>query len=229
MLHEHHLPVLRTARYYTLGEPGPMARDIWIACHGYGQLAADFIVRMSALASPERLVAAPEGLSRFYHERARGGSHATSPVGASWMTREDRAAEIADQVAYLDALADVLMARAAPHRVRLTALGFSQGVATVCRWLAHSRIRADRLVCWGGPMPEDVRSGDVSVFRNTRIWLVAGSRDEFATPDRVAEAAAAMQAAGLDTLRLTFDGGHRLDDATLARLVASEGDEQQPD
>jgi len=225
MVHEHHLTVPRTARYYTLGEPGPAARDVWIACHGYGQLAADFIARLGALASPSRLVVAPEGLSRFYHERARGGSHAASTVGASWMTREDRAAEIADQVAYLDALVESLIARATPHPVRLTALGFSQGVATVCRWLMHSRIRAHRLVCWGGAMPDDVLAGDLGAFRGLRIQLVAGSRDEFATTDRVTDAMAAMQGAGLDVAGVTFHGGHRLDDATLVGLTGNGRDE----
>ena len=37
---ELHLTVPRTARYWTLGEPGPGLRQVWIACHGYGQLAA---------------------------------------------------------------------------------------------------------------------------------------------------------------------------------------------
>jgi predicted esterase len=135
------------------------------------------------------------------------------------MTREDRAAEIADQVAFLDALAESLMTRAGPHTVHLTALGFSQGVATVCRWLAHSRIRAQRLVCWGGAMPDDVLAGDLSAFRGCRIDLVAGSRDEFATTERVTAALTALQAAGLTATRVTFEGGHRLDDVTLARLA----------
>jgi predicted esterase len=220
MVHEHHLTVARTARYYTIGEPGPDVRDLWIACHGYGQLAADFIARMQVLEAPGRLVVAPEGLSRFYHERARSGSHATSPVGASWMTREDRAAEIADQVAYLDALTELLVPRTHGPPVPLTVLGFSQGVATACRWLAHSRFRAHRLICWGGSIPEDVLKGDHrGGFRQTPLLLVAGSRDEFATADRVADAVAAVREAGLRATHISFEGGHRLDDATLTRIA----------
>jgi predicted esterase len=221
MVHEHHLTVARTARYYTVGEPGPAARELWLACHGYGQLAAEFVARLGAVASVDRLVAAPEGLSRFYVERARGGSHATSPVGASWMTREDRAAEIADQVTYLDSLVGTLKARA-PNVTRVTALGFSQGVATMCRWLVHSRTRVNRVICWGGAMPDDVLAGDLRAFRGVPIALVAGSRDEFLTHDRVAQALTAMRAAGLDVSEVMFDGGHRLDDATLLRIAGAE-------
>jgi predicted esterase len=218
--HEHHVTVTRTARYYTFGDVGPSTYDVWIACHGYGQLAAEFVARLTALRAPERLVVAPEGLSRFYLERARSGSHATSPVGASWMTREDRAAEIGDQVAYLDAIVDAFKARAS-QPLHLTALGFSQGVATVCRWLAHSRTRAERLVCWGGVMPDDILSGDIRMFRTTRIWLVAGSRDEFATPERLNDTASTMRRVGLQVTQLSFDGGHRLDDETLVRLATA--------
>src|SRR3712207_7068610 len=45
---EHHLTVPRTARFWTLGPAAPNAdgvaavRDVWIACHGYGQLAGEF-------------------------------------------------------------------------------------------------------------------------------------------------------------------------------------------
>lgn len=220
-VHEHHLTVPRTARYHTLGEPGPAARELWIACHGYGQLSAEFVARLTAIASPERLVAAPEGLSRFYLERARGGSHSGSPVGASWMTREDRRAEIADQVTYIDTLVETLRARA-PHVARLSALGFSQGVATICRWLVHSRCRVDRLICWGAPLPEDVQTGSLAALRGVRISMVSGSRDEFLTGERRAEGVAALRSLGLDVDEATFDGGHRLDDATLVRLVADE-------
>ena len=63
---EHRFTTTRSARYFLLGEPGPAVRDLWIACHGYGQLAADFLESFGGIAAPDRLVATPEGLSRFY-------------------------------------------------------------------------------------------------------------------------------------------------------------------
>ena len=47
---EHHLTVPRSARYAVLGEPGPHVRTLWIAIHGYGQLAARFARRCGPLA-----------------------------------------------------------------------------------------------------------------------------------------------------------------------------------
>ncbi len=121
---EHHITVARTARYFTIGDPA--ATEIWFVCHGYGQLAARFLKRFEPITEGARLVVAPEGLSRFY---VGSGERRDQPVGATWMTREDRLHEIADYVKYLDAVyADVVGDGPAPGRVR--ALGFSQGAAT---------------------------------------------------------------------------------------------------
>ncbi len=98
----HHLPVGRTARYYTLGPIGAATRQVWFACHGYGQLAERFLQRFEPLDDGAHLIVAPEGLSRFYlsdNPRERR-------VGATWMTREDRLNEIADYVRYLDTLCE---------------------------------------------------------------------------------------------------------------------------
>jgi dienelactone hydrolase len=162
---------------------------------------------------------APEALSRYYLDNTRGGSHAASAVGATWMTREDRESEIADQVSYLDTLSDTVASAVAPAAVKLTVLGFSQGVATACRWLDHGRARPHRLVCWGGAIPDDVRLGEGAPLRRPALWLVAGSRDIYATAERVAGQESALRAAGVPFTRLAFEGGHRLDDATLVRLA----------
>ena len=72
------LEVPRTARYYTVGDRGT-ARSVWLAVHGYGQLAGYF-ARHFAPHAEGRLVVAPEALSRFYVGRAEGGDVYTSPT-----------------------------------------------------------------------------------------------------------------------------------------------------
>ncbi len=183
-------------------------------------MARDFVAIFGPVRGPARAIVAPEALSRYYLDNTRGGSHADSAVGATWMTREDRDSEIADQIAYLDSLHDAVAAQAAPG-ASLTVLGFSQGVATACRWLDRGRPRADRLICWGGAIPDDVRLGEDSPIRHPALWLVAGSRDMYATAERVAHQESVLQAARVPFTRLSFDGGHRLDDATMRRLAES--------
>ena len=79
---------------------------MWVVCHGYRQLARRFIREFQGIAGAERRIVAPEGLSRFYLDEEGGPHGPEARVGATWMTREDRIAEIDDYVAYLDALAE---------------------------------------------------------------------------------------------------------------------------
>ncbi len=66
MIREHHLPVTRTARYHTLGPESGAPKQLWIVCHGYGQLAARFLRHFEIINDGTRLIVAPEALSRFY-------------------------------------------------------------------------------------------------------------------------------------------------------------------
>jgi len=216
----HHLSVSRTARYYTLGDAGAHVSEVWIVCHGYGQLARAFLASFERVASPTRLLVAPEALSRFYVDRPVPPNEQPPRVGAAWMTREDRDHEIADQVAYLDALHD-LVRPAAPAAVRLRVLGFSQGVATVARWLALGRARADELILWAGAFPPDVElTGFARRLGPASVVLVAGARDELASWTAADSQLQRFTDAGVSARLVAFEGGHRLDDATLDQLAA---------
>ena len=216
-----HLTVARTARYCTLGAPGPDVRELWIACHGYGQLAADFLEGMHVLAHPTRLLVAPEALSRYYLADERGPHGPESRVGATWMTREDRLTEIGDYVAYLDKLYDTLRAElgdATP--VRVLALGFSQGTATISRWAARTTAPVDELVLWGGRLPPEIAAAALPArWRRLRVTFVVGSRDRWADEAALRSDQARLRADGLTTRVVTFEGGHRLDDDTLVRVA----------
>ena len=218
----HHLSVPRTARYYTIGSAGAAVSDLWIVCHGYGQLAAPFLARFEHLAAPSRLIVAPEALSRYYVDNSRTPNDPAPRVGASWMTREDRDHEITDHVAYLDALHDVVRSPSQASRVKLHVLGFSQGVATVARWLAHGRTRADEIILWAGAFPPDIElSAFAKRLGDTRVILVAGLRDELASWAAADAQLERLEGAGISARLIKFDGGHRLDNATLDALATS--------
>src|SRR5215213_7354677 len=127
-MHEHHLSVTRTARYYTLGPLDGAPREVWVVCHGFGQLASRFLRHFDAIDDGTRLVVAPEALQRFYLDELKIPA-AERRVGATWMTREDRLADINDYVGYLDALCEELFRRVPRGSARLVVLGFSQGVS----------------------------------------------------------------------------------------------------
>jgi predicted esterase len=217
------LTVPRTARYAAFGPPPADAGEWWVVLHGYGQLAGEFLAGCRALDDGRRLVVAPEALNRFYDTSATASTaaHTESRVGATWMTREDRENEIADYVRYLDLLIDELAAGRS-ELPPIHVLAFSQATATAVRWVVRGRVRPVRLVLWGGMVPPEVDlAAPDSPLRRTRVQLVVGSRDIWATPERIAGERARLDEAAFPYEGISFTGGHRLDDSTLAALAAS--------
>lgn len=214
---EHRVTVERSARVYTLGDA--QAGDVWVVLHGYGQLAARFITHFAVIAVPERLVVAPEALNRFYFElpRVGGPPAAERRVGTTWMTREDREAEIADYVAYLDRMLPVV----APNARNVTLLGFSQGVATACRWAALGSTPVQRLILWAGPIPPDL---DLQLLANrlgdVRVDFVIGERDPIGVGGELEKQLDALEQAGIRSEVTQFQGGHTLDAGVLTQLAS---------
>ncbi|HEY0971813.1 MAG TPA: hypothetical protein VGE02_12665 [Gemmatimonadales bacterium] len=217
---EHHITISRSARYLVLGEPSAEVRSVWIALHGYGQLAARFARHCAPLAAPHRLVVVPEALSRFYVEPASGGSHARARVGATWMTREDRLAEISDYVAYLDRVhARVVEELGGTPTLHL--LGFSQGAATAARWTAFGETRPDSLILWGGLVPDDLGPATLGEsLGSTRVTFVVGDADALRSEELVQAQLTRLRDAGLEPRVVTHPGGHHLDGDVLRALAA---------
>lgn len=195
-------------------------RELWIVLHGYGELASTILGRMAALDDGSRLIVAPEALSRFYDAR-HATSHREAPVGASWMTREDREEEIDDYIGWLQIAYESFAGRLSAA-VPLHVLGFSQGAAAASRWVASARVPAARLICWGAGIAPELDLGADSALRRTRLLWVIGDRDRFVTREEVDAERARLDAADFPHEFLTFAGGHRLDDATLLSIAAKE-------
>ncbi|MDQ6635282.1 MAG: phospholipase [Gemmatimonadota bacterium] len=222
MIAPHAIVVPRTARYYTLGPTHGFPRELWFVCHGYGQLAGRFIRQFAPLDDGTRLVVAPEALSRFYLDPIPvRRSDPTPRIGATWMTREDREAEIADYVTYLEQLAGEVRHPLAGAGPRIVVLGFSQGTATVSRWLAASEMRVDQLVLWGGTIPPELDlAAWASRLHGAAITLVIGEHDEFATPAAVAAEAERLSAAGVAFTLQRYAGGHAIEATALQQLAS---------
>lgn len=223
------LAVRRTARLAVRGPASGPVRELWIVLHGYGQLAGPFLDGLGAIDDGSRLLVAPEALSRYYEgtieERVR--RKGDQVVGASWMTKEARLDDIADNLAYLD-----LVHRWCRERLQatgggappLTVLGFSQGAATTTRWVASAAAAVARHVVWGSTFPPDADLRPASPLRRGANLLVIGARDQYATDKLVAAERARLAETGFPYRFVTFDGGHRLDDGALRAIVDEAGD-----
>ncbi|MCK6622562.1 MAG: phospholipase [Calditrichaceae bacterium] len=214
---ENHLTVPRTARYFTLGTPGEHLREVWFVCHGYGQLAEYFLRNFRTLDDGSRLIAAPEALSRFYL------TGAFERIGATWMTREDRLNEINDYVNYLDALYERVFSEIRRESVKVIAFGFSQGTATVCRWISRGAVKVDRLILWAGQIPPELDlPGQKDIFSRVNLTVVLGTEDQYAKPELVAEQEARLKASSVPFQFISFAGGHVIDREALKELARGE-------
>jgi predicted esterase len=212
---ENHLTVSRTARYYQLGTLSVDTRRVWFVCHGYGQLATYFIRHFAHLteADPHLVIIAPEGLSRFYLQGTGGR------VGATWMTREDRLTEIDDYVGYLNQLAGTVLAKASAH-AQVTVLGFSQGAATVSRWLSRARFRPANLILWAGAFPPDMEFAVASrLLQGLSVTLVYGDDDEFIKPEHIDQQRDILRELGVEPHVVSFVGKHTLNGPILRQLA----------
>jgi len=215
----HHVPVTRTARVAALGGGGPgEPGETWTVLHGYRQLAARFLRRFRGTATPRRRILAPEGLSRFYLASPERARDARGAIGASWMTREDREAEIADYVAYLDT---VHRALAGPGHH--TVVGFSQGAHTAARWAVRGATHLDRLVLWGAALPPDLPVGASRRLEGVEIILVRGMSDPLRVTAEEEREEGWLQEAGLAYRVEAHALGHEIDPGVVASLAESTG------
>lgn len=205
------ITVPKTARYFLSSEPSGEIREVVFVCHGYAQLANEFIPDFQVIESKTRLIVAPEGLHRFY---ARMGQ---DKVVASWMTREDREDDIRDYVSWLDLAAADVLSRLSPD-VKITALGFSQGAATVTRWAAMGMTEIDHLILWCGFFPPDL---PVDLPPKCKaLTVVTASDDKFINAESEQKHLAEIKAMFTTYKHIRFTGSHEVHSGTLSELFA---------
>ncbi len=203
---EHKIDVRRSARYYTVGTKTPQTRKLWLVIHGYGQLAGLFVQKFDFLADATTFVVAPEAMNRFYL------SDDWTRVGASWLTKEHRLEEIEDNFEYLEAVLEKVGAEG----LEITALGFSQGVSTLWRWLKRTRFNVRNVILWAGSIPRE--PGGLERFPDAGVFVVYGTQDPFVKPEKIEEARAVL--ANYRFQAVVFDGGHAIPQETLAEVAA---------
>jgi predicted esterase len=180
------------------------ARGVLVGFHGYKEQAAIQMARLQAIpgAALWTLVSI-EGLHRFY--RGRG-----EEVVASWMTRQDREAAIADNIEYVDAALDSI-----PHdaSTKIVYAGFSQGVAMAFRAAVRGRRAAAGVIAVGGDIPPELLSDPRASF--PPVFLLRGARDEWFTAQKLRADLNALSARSpAPRVRaLEFDGGHEWHDS----------------
>jgi predicted esterase len=167
--------------------------------HGYAQNADEMMAMLRAIPLDGSWTRVSiQGLHRFYRARSQ-------TTVASWMTRQDRDALIADNIGYVDAaIAAVAGGRALD---RLAFCGFSQGVAMAFRAGVLGARGADAVAAVGGDVPPELLA-DPAARAWPRVLLARGADDAFYAPEKMRGDAAALEAAGTRVETFTYTGGH---------------------
>ncbi len=200
----HYLTIEKTSRYYTNGPPDGDYDTLCFALHGYGQLGKYFIRNFQNDELGRVLFVAPEGLHRFYLNGTNGR------VGASWMTKEDRLKDIEDYCRYLDQVYRHFGAQIKDVS-KVGVLGFSQGVATACRWLTNSEYHFDFLVNWAGAFPPDLDfERSMERMRQLPVYMLVGDSDEYISSEDFQKHLELLEDRGYEIKSRKFEGTHKL-------------------
>ncbi|WP_394995772.1 alpha/beta hydrolase [Emticicia sp.] len=213
---EHQIKVERTARFYTLGELNEQTKKIWFVIHGYGQLSQYFIKKFNQIVDNETFIVAPEAPARFYLDANY------TRVGASWTTRELRDFDKKNNNDYLNQIYDNLLKDRDLSTIEINILGFSQGCATVCRWVGDGHINCNRLLLWAGFFSNGIREViEPKQLGKIETYYIYGDKDEYliAYPE-ISEKFRAGMIEDINPKIVCFEGKHTVDEATLKAIVA---------
>lgn len=201
------------ATYYQSAEITESTEEIWFVLHGYGQLPEYFIRKFQKIATNDRVIIAPGGLSKFYMEGFSGR------VGATWMTKEERLIDIENYIQYLNQVAETVFNQL-QNIPKVTLLGFSQGSATVCRWLNQFKHPFKALVLHSGAFPPDIDfSGLHDRLKGKQVFMITGMQDEFVNEKREAEQQKIIQQLNVPIQHMSFAGGHDIDINSLQTII----------
>ena len=210
----HKLVVNRTAHYSTFGSLSKETESIWIVAHGYGQLAKNMVERFDRLDPSKHFVIAVEGLNRFYW-------HSNNKPAACWMTSEDRYDEIEDFVGFLNSIYARYCRHVDYDKVKINLFGFSQGCATLWRWIHAVQPHFHRMINWAGWIPEDLSYHHMTAYlKEKHLSLHYGDSDHFITSESVKNITEVIDKNNLEVSISTFEGGHVIPKQELERYLS---------
>lgn len=189
--------------------------NFWMVFHGYGQLAEHFIRRFNIYDDKEHHIVACQGLSRFYLDNTY------QKVGASWMTRLEREADITHQKRYISAVYENRLKNIneKKNKVKNNFFAFSQGGATLLRWLSAYKPRVDNLILWAADLPKELTIDDFSFLnQDSNLIIVLGDKDPFKTLIDVNRLKELLASLNCNSDFITFDGGHHVRRDVLSKL-----------
>ena len=209
----HWIPVAQEQRVDSLGTLSDATKHVCVGLHGYGQLVQFFARHFRSLATEERAFVFPQGPHKFYLNGVHGR------VGASWMTKDERLVDIANQRLYLGFVFQWIKQQAPKATIHCVA--FSQGVATIMRCIGHPDVQPSSILAWAGSWPPDLDETNRAALEELRFKACFGTRDEYITTEKQQEMRGYyLEKYNFEPSVSVYEGGHSFDVEKLAQEIA---------
>ena len=208
------ISIPKTYKYSQLGEFSEKTNTVWIVLHGYGMLSEFFIKKFECILNDSTVVIAPEGSNRFYLENNY------YRVGASWMTKLDKEKDIEDNISFIQTLYSNIVDEIGHTNFKLNTLGFSQGGATLVRWIMSNNINIDSLILWGSDIPKDCLTKEKkSRWSSIDVKLVIGNQDEYINEENKQKVIDLISSYGLKYELVAYEGSHKIIEKELEKIA----------
>ena len=209
------ISIVKTHKYSQLGEFSKKTNTVWIVLHGYGMLSEYFIKKFECILNDSTVVIAPEGSNRFYLENNY------YRVGASWMTKLDKEKDIEDNISFIQTLYSNIIDEIGHTNFKLNTLGFSQGGATLVRWIMSNSITIDSLILWGSDIPKDCLTKEKkSRWTLIDVKLVIGNQDEYINEENKQKVIDLISSYGLKYELVEYEGSHKIIEKELEKIAS---------
>jgi predicted esterase len=200
--------------YYDLHVPSAMPAPLLIALHGYGSNKG-WMLRAARECVPDGCaVAALQGPHQHLKEPKETGGPLR--YGFGWLTNFHAEDSVAlHHRALLDLIA-TLIAEGVADPARIFLLGFSQTCALNYRFaFTHADVLRGIVGICGG-LPGDWTTSEVYRATDAGVLHLAGTRDEFYPPTRVADYEQTLRQRARDVSLKSYDAAHELTTAMRA-------------
>ena len=212
---EHTLPA-QINLYYDVIAATARPAPLLIALHGYGASKWHALREAKLIAPEDFALAALQGPHQHLREpKEKGGP---LRFGFGWLTNFHPEESVTlHQRALLDVI-DTLVKQGLADRNKIFLLGFSQSCALNYRFAFTYPEVLRGVIGIAGGVPGDWETNDEYKRTNASVFHLAGARDEFYGPERIASYADQLRSRARDVEFRSYDAAHEISAAMRADI-----------
>lgn len=194
--------------YYDLDLPESQPAPLLIALHGYGANKRQMMREAAQMAPEEFAIASVQG----FHQHLKDPKEEGGPLrfGFGWLSNFRPEESVAIHHKAITDLSDELIREGLVDGRKIFLLGFSQTCALNYRFaFTHPSLLRGVIGMCGG-LPGDWETSETYQPTNAAVFHLAGTRDEFYSPARVADYKQRLELRAQEVEFRSYDAGHEI-------------------